>query len=360
MIKHENSNNKSRGSKSNSAPNSPVSTTRSSMKNTMKPSINSGPKLRPSISSSANNTNGDSKKLVKKKLAFSDDEILNDQRPNKNKSKSVTMNSENDTDYEYANVDNLNNSYTNKQHQSRSSSSSSKDKQHKRSISLTKTSSKSRERDHSFNNLSARGKNGSTNIIYDYKSIYDAFEKPIDDMTKLTTNFSKTNFNLNNNLKNSYTALLPQNGLSGSSQNINANVYKNLNESPNDKYDTNQVYFQTQQMDNFLEKEKIAAANIAAAAALKKEKEKEIYMTMANGNSSSKSLNFNNQHTTIQKPIASIGGGGGGGVSSTTTKVISNFYSITKQHIELLPVIFFKTSFQYSKIKFKYKVCFNL
>ena len=133
---------------------------------------------------------------------------------------------------------------------------------------------------------------------------------------------------------------MPSNGFGGSNQNLNINGYKKLNESPSDKYDSNQVYFQTQQMDNFLEKEKIAAANIAAAAALKKEKEKEIYMSTLNSNNinnsnSSKNLNFNSQQSSIPKSTPSSGGG------NTATKVISNFYTITKHQIELLPVSYY-------------------
>jgi hypothetical protein len=286
MIKHEGSNSKSRSSKSNSAPSSPVSTSRSSTKNTNnKSSINNTSKLRSSISSSANSNSKNNqdadgaKKQVKKKLAFSDDEILNDQKPSSSKNRSNVM-SDNETDYEYANVDTLNNSYNQRSnHQSRSSSTS-KDK-HKRSSSLTKTlTCKQRERDQSFNNLSARGKNGSTNLIYDYKSIYDAFEKPIDDMAKLTSNYAKTNLSINNNstnssLKNNYAMQSSNMNGFGSSQNININNnYKTagsmtLNDSPSDKYDSNQVYFQTQPIDNYLSRDKIAAANNAAASVLK-------------------------------------------------------------------------------------------
>jgi hypothetical protein len=96
MIKHNNSNNNElifnrRSSKSNSAPSSPVQTQRHSIVDTTATSTSVGTKkLRSSLSSTrlgepesigAAIVGSSNKPAVKKKLAFSDDEILNDQAP---------------------------------------------------------------------------------------------------------------------------------------------------------------------------------------------------------------------------------------------------------------------------------------
>ena len=297
MIKHDNSTSKSKSSKSNSAPNSPNLSTKSKSKSStnQNTSINTTI-LRSSMSSSSNMNRSDdkSKKNIKKKLAFSDDEILND-RP----SRKSNLASDNDTDYEFS--DRLNSSYNSKLN------SSLRDK-HKRSSSLTKTSTKSNQ-----SSLSARGKNGSTNIIYDYKSIYDAFEKPIDDMAKLTSSSTQINSNnakdgLNNysSLKSSYHAI---SDLANSRAGSSTNSFK--------KYDQNDFYFEhkpTQKFENYIDKDKIAAAAAAAsaaAAAMKKEKDKEVVIPI-----------MNKSQSAPQQP----------------GKVVNNFYMITKAQIESLPV----------------------
>lgn len=97
MIKHNNNNNNNelifnrRSSKSNSAPSSPVQTQRHSIVDTTATSTSVGTKkLRSSLSSTrlgdpesigAAIVGSSNKPAVKKKLAFSDDEILNDQAP---------------------------------------------------------------------------------------------------------------------------------------------------------------------------------------------------------------------------------------------------------------------------------------
>ncbi len=120
---------------------------------------------------------------------------------------------------------------------------------HKRSSSLTKSMI-------STSNKQQSNKNGSS-VIYDYKSIYDAFEKP----TKETTDSIS---NLSNNQK-------PQ------------NITRPTMSQKNDKYKMNETFIDSNKqqpnqplLDTYLSSEKMAAASaaaMAAAAAIKKEKD---------------------------------------------------------------------------------------
>lgn len=249
IVKHDTSSSK-RSSKSNSAPNSPGTTHRS---------IFNGKKLRSSLSSNKieDKSNSD-KKNIKKKLAFSDDEILND-RPSKSKKnkKKEAVQSEAETDNEIN--ERLNNSY-NQKYLNDSFESDSKSK-HKRSSSLTKSSSKSNQI-----NLPSSKKNnkfGSTNHIYDYKSIYDAFEKPIVEMTRMTQSMINT--------ENGQDITETKNGK-------NYKPIQNLTNCSTKKSDSTEIYNVKGSSNrglDYIDREKIAAAAEAAAAAsaaLEKEK----------------------------------------------------------------------------------------
>lgn len=236
--------------------------------------------------------NNSDKKNIKKKLAFSDDEILND-RPSKSKKnkKKEAAHSEAETDNEIN--ERLNNSY-NQKYLNDSFESDSKSK-HKRSSSLTKSSSKSNQI-----NLPSSKKNnkfGSTNHIYDFKSIYDAFEKPIVEMTRMTQSMINTD-----------------NGqdMTETKNNKNYKVIQNLANGSAKKNDPNEIYNvkgSSQRGIDYIDREKIAAAAEAAAAAsaaLSREKDKNF---KASSEHSSPKIN---------------------------PKPISNFYSISKNQLESL------------------------
>ncbi len=160
---------------------------------------------------------------------------------------------------------------------------------HKRSSSLTKSMI-------STSNKQQSNKNGSS-VIYDYKSIYDAFEKP----TKETTDSIS---NLSNNQK-------PQ------------NITRPTMSQKNDKYKMNETFIDSNKqqpnqplLDTYLSSEKMAAASaaaMAAAAAIKKEKD----------------LQQKNHHASMTSSII------------PAPKIVNNFYAITRAQIELLPVNFF-------------------
>ena len=295
-MKHDNSGNKSksfvRSSKSSSAPSSP---NLDSKDNAKKSNISQG-KLRSSISQSANmnrvGENGSSKK-VKKKLAFSDDEILNDRPSTQSMGRSSRHHlSDYETDGGYT-TDGFND----------------KNNKHKRGSSLTKLS---------------RNRNKSNNGNYDYKPIYDAFERPIHEMSKngtKSTNNSPPKDQAIRNMNHNYS-YLPTNG--------NYNTISKLigidKNSKQDSIDTSSKLEQSNaQFENYMDREKIAAANAAANAAMNAiEKEKDVVI---NSNFNSNNGNYGNTKTNSPSALAVL------------PKVISSFYNITKSQIEELPVI---------------------
>lgn len=330
MIKHDNSNSKSnlKSSKSNSAPSSPnlssgknrlrsiITEAIGTNKNTQSGSANNNnnnnnntnstnvTKLRPSISSSSNVNKSDdrNKKIIKKKLAFSDDEILNDERksPNSNNSRKNTNKytytlSDNETDYEYP--ERINSSFN------------TTNNKHKRSTSLTKSAMKQ-------TNLT-RDKIGSTNALYDHKPIYDAFEKPIDDLVRSSVNLGNSLNNYNNNY------------------NIYANGKISSN-SPSRKV-----------TNNYLDKDKIDAVTAAIEREREKDREKDDYMsgsissrvnpttnliTVGTGGSARGQYNNNySQSSSSSSPSSSSN-------SILSPRVIKNFYYINKSQIESLSV----------------------
>jgi hypothetical protein len=340
MIKHENSSSKSsKASKSNSAPNSP------NLKSKSVHNINANPyreeksimKLRSSISSSNMNGPDDkNRKQIKKKLAFSDDEIIND-IPQSNGSNN--RNSKKNENYERS--DRLNNSYN-----TRSSQHYQQEQYHKRSSSLTKSSVKQ----YSSDLKSARGRNGSTNLIYDYKSIYDAFEKPIDDVTAASKRSSN---NIDSIMRSSVYGTNCVSSINNNNNNSTSNYMTNsLNSSSNKmKYTDHTDLFKkapsqisnlSYGKDNYLDKDKIAAAASAAAEAV------------AAAASSSSDLNNifqrdNKERDYMNIGTCSISSSNGGGVlnymqssnnssNSNTNKNISDFYNITKSQLDSLSV----------------------
>lgn len=281
MVKHDQTSSakstKSAANKSNSAPSSPSNTaTTTTTKGRKLNGSEESSKIRSSISITSNlkdsANKSANKKYVKKKLAFSDDEILNEQSPKRSPPK-LSQSSER-----------LNSSYTTHSHRYEPNENG-KDK-HRRSSSLTKSSIKK------YSALSsATGKNGSTSAIYDYKSIYDAFEKPIDDMSKMyhsSAHLSKSVTNIRQ----------PTNDLSLGNRN------NNNNNNNNKLHDT------------YIDSNKISAAAAAAAAAMEKEREQQ-YLIQNSGPSLSSSMHK----------------------SSTTNnfKHINNFFNISKMHMEHLP-----------------------
>ncbi|CAF0760532.1 unnamed protein product [Brachionus calyciflorus] len=304
IVKHDNSSSK-KSSKSNSAPSSPGATHRNIFPD------NSNKKLRSSLSSNKiDDKNNPDRKVIKKKLAFSDDEILND-RPSKSKTtknskKKEVVYSDVDTDNEANNNERLNNSY-NQKYLNESFENDSKSK-HKRSSSLTKSAQKT-----SQNNLSSSKKNdkfGSTNHIYDYKSIYDAFEKPIVDMTRLTQSMINNNSSSNQDLNESTNRV---------ENSKNYKVIQNLVNNSNKKNDQNDFYQYnkpgSQRSMDYIDRDKIAAAAEAAAAAsaaLEREKEKNL-------NSLKQTYSNNSSPKVVQ-----------------SARPITNFYQITKPQLEVL------------------------
>lgn len=272
IIKHDSSSQKSK-SKSNSAPSSPnlsKSNSKTAGASSSSSKSNSS-KIRSSMSSSSKTSeknNENNNKKVIKKLAFSDDEIIND-KPEKSSKKSKSKEKEpkqvdlNESLEKSDNSDNAQNSKFSKNAN-----------KHKRSTSLTKSlvgsSSKS------------TSKNGSS-AIYDYKSIYDAFEKPIKDLTSTTAHLS---------LKSTSTTK------------PNVNRYN--------KPDNYSDFKKQPLLDTYLSTEKMAAASAAAmAAAVNSQRDKE------------RDYVPNRAFNSILNPVP---------------KVISNFYNITRNQIESLPV----------------------
>ena len=333
MIKHENSSNKSnKASKSNSAPSSP------NLKSKSIHNINNGNlyreekpimKLRSSISSSNMNGPDDkNRKQIKKKLAFSDDEIINDVPQSNNNSKNNKKNEN------YERSDRLNNSYN-----SRSSQQYQQEQYHKRSSSLTKSSVKQ----YSSDLKSARGRNGSTNLIYDYKSIYDAFEKPIEDIVAASKRSSN---NLDSIMRSSVYGTNCVSSMNNSTSNYmtnsSSNKMKYVDHTDLFKKAPSQISNLSYGKENYLDKDKIAAAASAAAEAV------------AAAASSSSDLNNifqrdNREKDYINIGTSSISSSSGGGLnymqsssnnsnSSNIIKNISNFYNITKSQLDSLPV----------------------
>ena len=221
-------------------------------------------------------------------MAFSDDEILNDKNETASRNRNSRAHlSDYETDAGYS-TENLN----------------SERNKHKRGSSLTKIARKPKPSDN-----------------YDYKSIYEAFERPIVDMTKTASSLSINN--------NSRTEAPPNRSLNKSSQFQNYSNYESTNgklkankfvNNKNDFSDaTGKLEQSSAQFENYMDKEKIAAANAAAhAAAAAIDKEKDIIINKA----------FSNNYST------------GNSASPHLPKIINNFYDITKMQIEELPVIF--------------------
>ena len=266
IIKHDTSQSKrsSKSSKSNSAPSSPnlSKATRSKPADTTK--------IRSSISTSSNMNRLDEtdKRQVKKKLAFSDDETLNDKQGLKNRSSKALSDNEADTTQDTLNVSN---------------GSSSKNKQ-KRSSSLTKSNQSSNKTSKSANRNQAPG------VIYDYKSIYEAFEKPIYEATKSQLDLKSLD---SNQAKNKSIVNLVNNKSDSSVSSKNSGASEKM--------------------------AAINAAALAAAAAIEKEKEKQMFFYKSSNNSS------NNSNVSCSLPFS---------------KIVSNFYTINRSQLEVLPVIF--------------------
>ena len=261
--------------------------------------MQNGTKLRSSISTSANiNRIGESnKRVIKKKLAFSDDEILNDKNESTSRNRSSRAHlSDYETDAGYS-TENLNTDRN----------------KHKRGSSLTKITRKPKPSDN-----------------YDYKSIYEAFERPIADMTKTASSLS-----INNNsrsINNLSQTEAPNRSLNKNSQFQNYSNYESTSgklkankfgSNKNDFSDTTGKLEQSSaQFENYMDKEKIAAANAAAhAAASAIDKEKDIIINKT----------FSHNYSTSNNGSQS---------SPNLPKIINNFYDITKMQIEELPVIF--------------------
>lgn len=164
-----------------------------------------------------------------------------------------------DTDYE--GNERLNNSY-NQKYLNDSFEGDSKSK-HKRSSSLTKSSQKSSSSSMTPN-LSRSNKTGSSNHIYDYKSIYDAFEKPIIEMSKMTQSMINNQSSLNEDLSRDRDSSVKNHHKSRQSM---------------DKFDPSEFFqpassqksFNQRNMESFMDRDKFdkitAAAEAAAAAA---------------------------------------------------------------------------------------------
>lgn len=293
IVKHDNSSNKSKSfnrfSKSNSAPNSP---NLDSSKHSKKSDAQQVNKLRSSISTSTNmNRIGENstQKKVKKKLAFSDDEILND-RPH-----SSTRNSSRNHLSDYETDENLNNS--------------SNDKKHKRGSSLTKSTRSSRK---------------SNTGNYDYKPIYDAFERPIHEMTKIASNLALNNINQqqqpkspysnNTNYSKNYSHVPPMNGKYNT-------INKMIGIDRNPKYESDfAVKFEAKASDNYMDRDKIAAAHAAANAAVNAIEKDKVDVGINNNPKTNQSPNYSSAPST-----------------STPPKIINCFYNITQSQIEELP-----------------------
>jgi hypothetical protein len=377
MIKHDGSAAKRQqqqlarsSSKSNSAPSSPNMSSKknnltssksqeAALKNALKNATVSEnkPKLRPSISSSSHMLNeaeaaGEKNKKanVKKKLAFSDEDILNDEKRGAScsngsqqqrqslKDKSVKkMNGKKGCESKepVVEVKKVENEY-----QSMGDKTESTVKPDKRSMSLTKPVAAAQARSISSSNQKAV-------TSFDFKSIYEAFEKPIEDLSgKMSGNgLVKTDMK-------DYTAI--QSLICSGAAAGNAKPgYNSL------KYDHHQVHRRQAstsgrpQMENYIDREKIAAAAAAAeaaAAAIERDKE---FMSK-----SSNSLERHNRHNYLSlsssnndmvmnvmpspaATVASSANGQAAGVSGNTKPPITNFYTANKSQLENLPVISF-------------------
>jgi hypothetical protein len=340
MIKHDHSSKKRNSSKSNSAPSSPNmnSNKKSSSKNQDSKNAQKNatvsenkPKLRPSISSSSymlDEAGTNNKKAnVKKKLAFSDEDILNDEKKSASnqrqslKDKSVKKVSGKKSESKESPV---------KKTQAEESKEDKKNKD-KRSVSLTKPASGS------VRSASSSQKGGAN---FDFKSIYEAFEKPIDDLSRTGPKESGNNYEthkpsiVKTDMKD-YTAI----------QNLiyNKQGYNSL------KYDSQAHKRQASangrpMMENYIDREKIAAAAAAAeaaAAAIEKDKEflskstnsleRNNYLTLSNSNNNSTTNEmFMN---VVPSPTCSLN------ANQQQTRPITNFYSVIKSQLETLPVI---------------------
>jgi hypothetical protein len=263
IIKHDNSSSKK--SKSNSAPSSP-NLNKSSTNSKSNNSKNSTSKI---LLSNMKHSNENGEKKIIKKLAFSDEEIINDTKVTAKKDKTESKKSKSESESAPIINDSLNNTEDNNKKITIKNNTTS----HKRSISLTRP-------------IAPSNKNGNS-AIYDYKSIYDAFEKPI-----------KEQNNNNNTAKSTLS-----------------------NKSDMNPRFRNSIYAESKQsnqplLENYMSSEKMAAASaaaMAAAAAISKEK------SSLNKNYYSNSNSPNN-------------------ISPSVAKVISNFYTITRKQIESLPV----------------------
>lgn len=372
MIKHDSLGGGKRSSKSNSAPSSP-----SLNRNSLVLNDQSKKQLRSSLSSNRiEDKSNPNRKLIKKKLAFSDDEILNDvgqpqshQQPgvnyNKNtgsksfkfnlKSKKSTASDAemNMTDYESnENLTNLNNSYHRRNESfeyngdDRRSGSENAVLKHKRSSSLTKAPRTSMSSSVTNGLLSARS-NRSSNLIYDYRPIYEAFEKPILDM----------------NAKQGEQQQQQQQEQFGNGGKVVNNLIMSSSLHGGD--------FNRQSRFNvsYIDKEKIAAAAAAAsaaAAALEKDKDRDYYSTRTAGllagslttpnltsnasssssastSSASSSSASNSCSSSTAKNVQPVvqptaQANNSNSTTATASKPITNLYTLNKSQIEGLPV----------------------
>lgn len=319
-------NNQSKSSRSNSAPSSPTlgrSKIRSSISSssTMNQLSN---KTTPSSSSS------NDKKQIKKKLAFSDEEKLNGStKSNRLNRFNIFSSSAKSNNASSSNQNNNENIYEYRNNEI-------DDKQHKRSRSLTKEAqlkysypNQSQTNFSVINNGSAiKSKQLSSHSNYDFRSIYEAFEKPIYEMVKQNHQTGNNQPPISNGTKLQQSEMNRK--LSESTHNItnardqmmHGSVGRNfrlINKDQNGDYEKYQST-KIKNYDTFIDKDKIAAATAAAnaaAMAIEKEKEKEKESFMASKSCSNANGLFNQ------------------------SKSITNFYSISKSQIEKLPVIFF-------------------
>jgi hypothetical protein len=298
------------------------------------------PKLRPSISSSSHmldeaGTSSSKKANVKKKLAFSDEDILNDEK------KAATSERQSLKDKCAKKV-------SGKKSESKESPASKKSQNEddktnslkiikdKRSMSLTKPASSS---DRSASSNQKSGNN------FDFKSIYEAFEKPIDDLSKKENNYESTHQHqhkssiVKTDMKD-YSAI--QNLIYNNKQGYNSLKYDQQAHKRQPSTNSRPM------MENYIDRDKIAAAAAAAeaaAAAIEKDKEflskstnsleRNNYLTLTNSNNNS-ALNTNDMLTTVTlSPTCSLNTN-----QQHQTRPITNFYSVNKSQLEHLPVSF--------------------
>lgn len=316
----------------------------------------------------ATTTTATQKPAIKKKLAFSDDEILNDtnntgsNKSNSNKSKQQQhlkkplSSAQSDFETDFESNENLSTSYTLKRDNTNDSfdNDSSASNKHKRSSSLTKSAKLT---NYTLNSgiSSARSNRSSTNMIYDYKPIYEAFEKPIIDAENKSSSLEQqVNGQNYNNRPTGYKTIasmitsrsmangdqmdLNNGGGGGGKSNNHQNNHNNLNNNNyQQQYQNGGVRYVQQNGSNnsnnnnngnYIDKEKIAAAAAAAsaaAAALEKEKEAYLYAKASQNSLAAQKNGFNQQHSLM-------------GANNQPSKMISNFYNLSKSQIEFLPV----------------------